>query len=113
MGNLTIGIGRNLDDKGISEVEARFMLDNDLLDAADDLDRNVPWWADMPDQARRALLNMAFNLGWPKLSKFKKMLAALKDGDFDKAAEEALDSIWAGQVGARAHRIAHLYRESI
>lgn len=109
-GKLTIGVGRNLDDVGISVSEAHQLLDNDIAAAALSLDRNIGWWGDLPEPARRGLLNMAFNLGWPRLSKFKGMLAALQAGDFNLAAAEALDSQWATQVGARATRIAHLFQ---
>ena len=56
---------------------------------------------------------MAFNLGWPRLSRFKNMIEALKAGDYGRAADEALDSKWADQVGTRAERIATVYRSLI
>lgn len=111
-GKLSIGVGRNLDDVGISEHEALMMLGNDIQWVIEDLDRNAPWWRRMPEPAQRALANMAYNLGWPKLSAFRNMLAALQAGNYETAADEALDSKWARQVGARADRIAALYRES-
>ncbi len=112
-GNLTIGYGRLIDRKrggGLTEPEARQLLLNDIAGAIKDLDRNVPWWRAMSGNAQRALTNMCFNLGWPRLSGFKKMLAAMKAGDMTTAADEALDSRWAGQVGDRAIRIAALIR---
>ncbi len=104
-GKLTIGVGRNLEDRGISEAEATDMLRNDISGVLDDLNRNIPWWQNLERSQRLALANMGFNLGWPRLRQFKKMLAALKDGDVDTAAREALDSRWAEQVGSRAKRI--------
>ena len=65
----------------------------------------------MPEPAQRALANMAFNLGVPRLSQFKNMLSALEKGDYNVAAKEALDSNWAKQVGDRANRIAKVFRE--
>ena len=111
-GKLSIGVGRNLDDNGISKSEAMALLDNDLSWVFDDLDRNCPWWRRMPEPAQRGLANMALNLGWPRLSAFRNMLAALQAMDYATAAREALDSKWAKQVGARAERIAALYREA-
>ncbi len=105
-GKLTIGVGRNLEDRGISEDEVGYLLKNDIAGVLDDLDRNISWWRGLGRPQRLALANMAFNLGWPRLSRFKNMLAALKAGDAEKAAHEALDSRWAEQVGARAKRIA-------
>ena len=112
VGKLTIGYGRNLDDVGISQLEALDMLDNDVERATNDLHREIPWHQHLPDDVRRGLLNMCFNLGWPRLSGFKKMLAALDNNDFNLAADEALDSKWARQVGPRAERIAKLFREA-
>lgn len=111
-GKLTIGYGRNLDDNGISEAEAEAMLVNDMVGILDDLDRAFPWWRTLPEPAARALANMAFNLGLPRLKGFVKMLDALMFEEFNRAANEALDSRWAGQVGSRAPRIAALYRSA-
>ena len=111
----TIGIGRLIDKRRggrITHDEARYLLANDIDSVIADLDRNVPWWVLLPEDVQRGLANMRFNLGWPRLSKFKRMIAALKDRNYHAAAEEALDSKWAGQVGPRAHRIAKLFRES-
>ena len=65
----------------------------------------------MSDGRQRALANMAFNLGMPTLQRFSRMLRALEAGEYEAAAREALDSRWARQVGARAERIAELFRE--
>lgn len=108
-GKLTIGVGRNLTDNGISAVEAHRLLANDVAAAFDDLDRNAPWWRSLSADRQRGFVNMCFNLGWPRLSKFTKMLAALERGDGQNAAIEVLDSTWAKQVGERANRIARLF----
>ena len=111
VGKLTIGYGRNLDDRGISGHEAVVLLENDFLDALIETVRQFPWSRGLPVPQRRALVNMCFNLGLRRLSGFVKMLAALEAGDGELAAAEALDSKWAGQVGDRAERIAALYRD--
>ena len=110
VGKLTIGVGRNLDDVGLSIAETDMLLGNDIARAVLDLDRFASWWRMLPDDAGRGLINMCFNLGWPRLSTFVLMLAALQAKDYERAATEALDSKWAGQVGDRADRIAALYR---
>ena len=109
-GNQTIGIGRNLEDRGISRATAIQMCHEDIDAVEVDLDRNLDWWRDMSEERQQALANMCFNLGWPRLSTFKKMLSALEAGDYDRAADEALDSKWARQVGARAARISKQIR---
>lgn len=114
-GLLTIGYGRLVDERlggGITREEARYLLENDVGKAIEELDRTMPWWRDMPEPAQRALVNMRFNLGLGRLLGFQKMLSALKDGDYDRAATESLDSRWAQQVKSRADRMANLYRQA-
>ncbi len=60
---------------------------------------------------RDVILNMAYNLGIPRLMGFKRMWAAINAGDWDKAADEMLDSKWASQVRNRATELAGIMRE--
>jgi lysozyme len=105
-GKLTIGVGRNIEDIGITEEEARYLLDNDILRVCDELDRNLSWWRDLSDVRQRILVDMVFNLGISRFMQFQNTISAIENGDYDKAAEEMLDSRWAQQVGQRAHRLA-------
>jgi lysozyme len=105
-GKLTIGVGRNIEDIGITEDEARYLLDNDILRVCDELDRNLSWWRDLSDVRQRILVDMVFNLGISRFMQFQNTISAIENGDYDKAAEEMLDSRWAQQVGQRAHRLA-------
>lgn len=109
VGKLTIGYGHNLDDLGITERAAEFMLAEDLTAVLKELNDRLPWWKKISESQRRGLMNMAFNLGLPRLLKFEKMLKALRKGNGERAAAEALDSKWAKQVGTRAWRVAALY----
>ncbi len=114
-GYWTIGYGRMIDKRlggGITDAEAGILLKNDIVESKADLDRALPWWRALSEASRRGLVNMCFNLGLPRLLTFKRMLAALQAGDGDSAADEALHSKWAGQVGDRAKRIAALYRDT-
>ncbi len=106
VGKLTIGIGRNLDDVGISAAEADFLLTSDISNTINDLDMGLPWWKNLSEERQRALLNMCFNMGLHKLMAFTHMLDALRKGDYEEASNQALNSTWAQQVGSRAHRIA-------
>lgn len=111
-GYWTIGFGRLIDKRrggGITMPEAEQLLANDVEKFLGELDAVLPWWRDLPKPAARGLANMAFNLGLSRLLKFRKMLQALHDGDYARAAEEALDSKWARQVGPRSARIADLF----
>lgn len=105
-GKLTIGYGRNLDDVGISDSEASFMLRNDISKAYVDLIQNHPWVDDLDIARREVLINMVFNMGISRFNKFIKTLAAVRAGDYEEAAEEMLSSRWADQVGDRAHELA-------
>lgn len=111
-GKLTIGVGRNLDDRGISKGEAMYLLTNDIEIVEVELDARLSWWRDMPDDVQRALANMAFNIGVPRLLNFERMLNALRHREFTVAADEAMDSRWSDQVGTRATRIAELIRNA-
>jgi lysozyme len=110
-GKTTIGVGRNLSDNGISREEAMTMALNDIAEAVLELDRAIPWWRTLSPMRQFALANMQFNLGWPRLAGFRKMLAALKAGDFTKAASECLDSDAARDAPNRYHRIAKMLLE--
>lgn len=111
VGKLTLGIGRNLDDVGITANEADYLLENDIGRAMAGLDAALPWWRELSEARQRALVNMAFNLGVAGLLGFRAAIAALHAGDYDAAAVAALDSRWARQVGMRADRIAAMLRE--
>lgn len=107
-GRLTIGIGRNLDDRGITEDEARFLCQNDVDIVEQELARKFPFIVGLDDVRIRVLLDMAFNLGVPRLSAFSNMWAALEEGDYKQAAVEMLDSRWARQVGRRATNLSQM-----
>jgi len=106
-GKLTIGIGRNLDDIGISEAEARLMLRNDIVNAEAELRRSFTWFDRLSPLRQQVLINMAFNIGLPRLKGFRNMLAALERNDYNRAAAEMLDSRWARQVKGRATELAN------
>lgn len=106
VGKLTIGVGRNLDDVGISKAEAALLLDNDIADAVQRLETAFPWAAALDDVRKAVLINMTFNMGIQGLAGFKNFLAAVQAGDYSKARDEMLDSIWAEQTGPRAQRLA-------
>jgi lysozyme len=113
VGKLTIGYGRNLDDRGISRAEAEMMLVSDVLELIAWLDRELPWWRQLGEPRQWVLVAMAYNLGPAGLLGFRRALEAMQAGDWETAAREMLDSRWAQQVGPRAHRLAQQMREGI
>ncbi|MDI9529093.1 MAG: glycoside hydrolase family protein [Candidatus Cloacimonadota bacterium] len=111
-GKLTIGIGRNLDDCGISQAEAYVMLINDIMNCEKQLQAKIPDIYNGLDEVRKSvLLNMCFNLGINGLLGFKNTLAFVKAGDWERAANNMLVSKWAKQVGRRAIELSELMRK--
>jgi lysozyme len=106
VGKWTVGVGRNLQDVGISRDEAMTLLGNDIQNAEARLEQELPWAAALDPVRRAVLLNMTFNMGIGGLMKFRKFLAALAAGDYKTASSEMLASVWAQQVGPRAQRLA-------
>lgn len=111
-GLLTIGYGRNLEHNGITEDEAEYLLKNDLRVAQKDAEAfaTTSVWLTLDSPRRAVLINMAFNLGLPRLNHFKKFKQAIHDHDYHEAARQMLDSRWSRQVGARSHRLADSMR---
>ena len=104
---LTIGVGRNLDDVGISNGEAIFLLRNDILRVQKELSGHD--WYDTLDMIRQdVLVDMCFNLGFTGLMEFEKMIRALTVEDYLEASKQMLDSRWAIQVGRRANKLAKM-----
>ena len=110
-GKMTIGIGRNLSDRGISISTINQMLMEDIELATSDLERVYPEYCDLSEDRQLVLANMSFNLGIPRYLKFEKFWAALRQGQWDLAATEMLDSRWAKQVGDRATELADMMRK--
>ena len=110
-GRLTIGVGRNLTDRGLADDEVDHLLANDIALAKSICgDQFGAAFAGASKARRHALVSMAFNLGGPRLAGFTRLRAAVKDGDWDEAAAEALDSRWAIQTGRRATEVAAMLR---
>lgn len=105
-GKLTIGIGRNLEDKGISEGEAETMLAHDIAEARNALFEKWSPFESLDPVRQAVLINMAFNLGISGLFTFRRMLEAVARGEYRKAAHEMLASKWATQVKGRAVELA-------
>ena len=111
-GKLTIGVGRNLDDNGISQKEAFVLLENDILRCESQLLDHIPIaYSDLNETRKSVLLNMCFNLGISGLLEFKNTLAFIGAGDFERAANNMLASRWAKQVGRRAIELSELMRK--
>ena len=111
LGVQTIGIGHNL-HKPLSHAAIMQIFKDDLADAQNDCLHAFPWFADLDDTRQWVLINMCFNLGLTRLKGFYKFLAAVERGDYETAAMEMLDSLWAKQVKGRARELAALMQGS-
>ena len=109
-GKLTIGVGRNLEDRGITKVEAEILLQNDLRLIETQIEENFPWFQTLDPCRQDVVTSMIFNLGLQGFMGFRKTIQAIVTKDYEKAAEEMLASKWAGQVTGRAHELAHMMR---
>jgi lysozyme len=109
VGKLTIGIGRNLDDVGISAQEAQMMLENDVHKVRQAA-RQFHWYHWLDQDRKDVIANMIFNLGIAGFKDFEKMIAALERQDYALAAAEMLNSTWKTQVGQRAIELARRMR---
>ena len=106
----TIGVGRNLEDVGLSEEEIDMLLLNDIKRTKELMDDYIPWHNDLDEVRQEALINFVFNVGIGTAMKFKKAMAALEAYDYDTAAIEMMDSNWAKQVGNRAIEVTEMIR---
>lgn len=112
VGKLTIGVGRNLDDRGITQDEALQLLDNDINIAREDCVRLYGGFDTFSEERQHALIDFVFNVGVRTAETFRKMHAAIDARNWEKAAEHLLASKYAIQVGKRAQTIAAMLRQS-
>ena len=101
----TIGVGRNIEDRGLREDEINLMLSNDIDEALGSARSLIAGFDNLDDVRQEVLVNMAFNLGKTRLAGFKKLISAVVAKDFQRAADEMEDSAWYRQVGNRAKRL--------
>lgn len=109
LGFWTIGVGRLIDARkggGLRESEIDLLLANDIDEKTAQVRAALPWIDGLDDARRAVLLGMAFQMGTDGLLKFKNTLALVKARDYAGAARGMLNSLWASQTPARAHRMA-------
>ena len=124
----TIGIGRNLEDRGITkeeldwmdipnmaivhtlgitEADAMYLAENDVQIVEEELVRAHPCVNKLDAVRQLVVMDMAFNMGVPRLCKFKNMWNAIHEENYIAAAKEMLDSRWAVQVKSRSTKLAN------
>lgn len=109
VGKLTIGVGRNLTDVGISLLEAHDLLDHDIDRAVIALVGRYPWFAGQDPVRQAVLVELMFNMGPKGLGSFVHTLAAFERKDYPAVAAGLKASKWYRQVQAsRSARIIQM-----
>jgi len=101
-GKLTIGYGRNIENKGVTEEEAEYLLENDIEECFEDLDKIFKnQFFLFPESAQFVFVDMRLNLGSQGFRGFKNMIAAAKKLDWKAVKAAMINSHWYLQVGER------------
>jgi len=108
----TIGVGRNISDSGLglTDEEINILLMNDIERVKKELSSSFSWFVDLDEVRQNAIIDMCFNLGLSRLNQFVKALDGMASKDYDKAADEFMDSRWSQQVGQRAVTVTEMIR---
>ncbi len=99
----TIGVGRNLTDRGITEEEAMYLLDNDIKRVMNQLDEYWTVWRSFEKRGQMVCLDMCFQMGIQGFMGFRRTRALMEMGMWLEASEELLDSKYAIQTANRAN----------
>lgn len=105
LGVWTVGVGHNM-TVPLTHRAIMTILQDDIDAAVNDCLHAFPWFAALDEIRQAAIVNMRFNMGLSKLKGFKRFLAAMEMEQYDEAAREMLNSLWAKQVGSRAVELA-------
>ena len=108
----TIGYGTNLQTLKITEDRACELLVERVVEAAA-WSSKYPWLASLDPARQDVIIEMIYNLGPTRFSKFKKLHAACAAGDFETAATEMVNSNWHSDVGIRAEHLEHQMRSGV
>jgi len=104
----TVGVGRNLYDRGLSDDEIDYLLDNDINDCLHDASQ-LSFFSSLDPVRKAAVVELVFNLGLTRLKGFKKFLGFMLEQRWAQASAELKDSNWYRQVGeGRGDTIRHM-----
>ena len=111
-GKITIGVGRNIEDVGISEEEAMVLLDNDLKRVSCEFKKIFGYECKYSKEIVIVMKDMLFQLGLSRFKKFKKMIRGVKEKNIKKIIDNIIDSRYYNQVKSRADRNIALLRKN-
>lgn len=109
----TVGIGRNLRDVGLSPDEITYLFKNDVKRVLADIERELPWASTLDEARQFVVFDMCFNMGINKLKTFVNTLLAIKNHEYDRAAQGMEQSLWYIQVGMRAKLLVNVMRTGV
>jgi len=106
----TIGVGRNISKSGLglSDDEVDYLLENDIIRVIKELSSEYPWFKNLDDVRKDAIIDIGFNLGATRLRGFRRALAAMDAADYKTASLEFLDSKWSRDVKGRSTELAYM-----
>ena len=106
----TIGVGRNISNTGMGlfDDEVDYLLENDIARVIKELSSEYPWFTDLDDVRKDAIIDISFNLGATRFRGFKNALSAMESADYTLAAKQFLDSKWSRDVKGRSHELASM-----
>ena len=110
-GHDTIGVGFKVDDLFLSEKVCDLILEEKLNDLIPRIERKLSWFRYTQDEVKLVIVNMCYQMGLSGVLKFKRALAAMEIKNWEMAADEMLDSLWARQTPRRANELADLIRD--
>jgi lysozyme len=113
LGIPTIGYGFAIKDLVLDEDIAEEILIRKLEKLKRNANARFKWLEDMPQEVQEVVLNMCYQLGVTGVSKFRKAISALQEGDWEEAANEMLDSLWARQTPNRAKELSNTVRNQV
>lgn len=109
-GKPTVGVGRNLIDRGLSDDEIDYLLDNDIADHLAEASQ-LAFFSKLDQVRQNAVVELVFNLGLPKLKKFVKFIDFMQQERWQHAGEELKDSLWYRQVKGRGDTIISMIQK--
>ena len=109
-GHDTIGVGFKVADLKLSEKVCDLILEEKLNDLIPRIERKLSWFRYTQDEVKLVIVNMCYQLGLSGVLMFKRALAAMEIKNWEMAADEMLDSLWARQTSRRANELADLIR---
>lgn len=106
----SIGVGHNIEDRGLPDEVIDLLFQIDLRVAVEDALALVPNLLDLDDARAAVVIDMSFNLGKDRLAGFRNFLRAVRAREYQRAAAEMVDSKWYHQVGDRGPRLEQMMR---